>query len=178
MEDSEFWSSSEDESEDENGWSFSPEPMRRAPSAEQAQEMAQNHDELSGHGSQFHTPTSRSSPFSNSKNMTSTTPSRLSGNMTRRKRPISEKENVTQDPVLEILSEVKKTNTRLDSYDKKMAAFEERLKSFEDMQRSQTPSSSDSASQIKRKVPTQIRVGVCVGRPTLQEVKGWVSRQV
>ena len=161
MEDSESETgfSSSDESEDENGWSFGPQPMRCASSAEQAQEMAQNHyDELSAHGSQFHTPTSRSSPFSNSKNMTLTTPNRLSGT-TRRKRPVSEKEN---DPMLEILSEVKKTNTRLDSYDKKMAAFEERLKSLEDIQRSQTPSSSDSASQTKRKVPTQIRVSVCV----------------
>lgn len=71
------------------------------------------------------------------------------------------KENV-QNPLFEILSEVKKTNARLDSYDKKMTAFEERLKSLEEAQHSQSPSSSDTTDHRKRKVPSHIRVsGMC-----------------
>lgn len=58
----------------------------------------------------------------------------------------------------DILSVVRKTSTKMDSYDKKMDSIEQRLMKLEE---AQIASSSDCFSEPqKRKVPAHVRVSV------------------
>lgn len=60
-----------------------------------------------------------------------------------------------QTQLIEILSEVRKTNTQVESY-QKSESMEERL---ENLEKVQTPSSSEGSSETqKRKVPAHVRL--------------------
>ena len=58
-----------------------------------------------------------------------------------------------QTQLFEILSEVKKTNSKVESFEEKFVQVEQRIKNLEQLQ---TPSSSEGSSEIqKRKVPAR-----------------------
>lgn len=61
-----------------------------------------------------------------------------------------------QTQLFEILSEVKKTNSKVESFEEKFVQVEQKIKNLEQLQ---TPSSSEGSSEIqKRKVPAHVRV--------------------
>lgn len=69
------------------------------------------------------------------------------------------KRNSIESQLTEILREVQKANTRLDSYDDKLDSLQERLQKLEEKPTSSSISSSD-ASVTKRKVPPEVRVSM------------------
>ena len=69
------------------------------------------------------------------------------------------KRSSIESQLTEILREVQKANTRLDSYDDKLDSLQERLQKLEEKPTSSSISSSD-ASVMKRKVPPEVRVSI------------------
>ena len=98
-------------------------------------------------------------PLRNTTNVTPLGPQRFStGTSSEPPRPIRSRvsgDNV-QTQLFEILSEVKKTNSKVENFEEKFVQVERRLKNLEQLQ---TPSSSEGSSEIqKRKVPAHVRV--------------------